>query len=98
MGWGGGGEERLAQLVERPTEKPGAILPRVRALGEARDFSASQLSVLLRCPCNRMHKHLCAHVKNHKHWQPHHCLDTPKTLHTLIGMGSDLNVPQGIKK
>ena len=30
---------------------------------------------------------ICAHVKNPKHWQPYHCLDT-KILHTLIGMGS----------
>ena len=28
-----------AQLVERPTEKPGAILTRVRGPGPARDFS-----------------------------------------------------------
>ena len=42
----------IAQLVERPTEKPGAILRRVRTSGAARDFSPSQLPVqtLLRCP------------------------------------------------
>ena len=41
----------IAQLVERPTEKPGAILRRVRISGVARDFSPSQLPVqtLLRC-------------------------------------------------
>ena len=41
-----------AQLVERPTEKPGAILTRVRVPGVARDFCPSQLPVqtLLRCP------------------------------------------------
>ena len=33
---GGGG---VAQLVERPTEKPGAVLLRVRVSGAARDFS-----------------------------------------------------------
>ena len=36
----------IAQLVERPTEKPGAILTRDRVPGAARDFiSQSQLSV-----------------------------------------------------
>ena len=29
----------IAQLVERPTEKPGAILTLVRVPGAARDFS-----------------------------------------------------------
>ena len=29
----------IAQLVERPTEKPGAKLTRVRVPGAARDFS-----------------------------------------------------------
>ena len=32
---------------------------------------------------------ICTHVKNPKHWQPYHCLDTLwKILHTLIEMGS----------
>ena len=30
----------MVQLVQRPTEKPGAILPRVRVPGAARDCSA----------------------------------------------------------
>ena len=29
----------IAQLLEHPTEKPGAVLSRVRVPGEARDFS-----------------------------------------------------------
>ena len=42
----------IAQLVERLTEKPGAILTRVRVPSAARDFSPSQLPVqtLLRRP------------------------------------------------
>ena len=55
-----------AELVVHATEKPGAILTRVRLPGAARDFSPSQLPVhtLLRCPTtpvsNRMHQHLRA--------------------------------------
>ena len=43
----------IAQLVGRPTEKPGTIRTRVRVPGAARDFfPQSQLSVqtLVRCP------------------------------------------------
>ena len=57
----------MAQLAERPTEKPSAILTRVRVPGAARDFS---LGVNFQCRfsygvcsapvCNRMHRHLCA--------------------------------------
>ena len=45
--WGG-----MAQWVQCPTEKPGAILTQGRLLGVARDFSSSQLPVqtVLRCP------------------------------------------------
>ena len=75
----------IAQRVERPTEKPGAILTRVRVSGAARDFfSQSQLSMqtLWRCPysslCATAYINICAHVKNPKHWQPHHCQDTRK--------------------
>ena len=35
----------IAELVERPTAKPGAILTQVRVPGTARDFSLSQLPV-----------------------------------------------------
>ena len=65
-------------------------------------FSQSQLPVktLLRCPysppCAVACTNICAHVKNLKHWQSYHCLDTrmwegtsrSKILHTLVGMGS----------
>ena len=45
----------IAQLVERPTEKPGAIPTRVRIPGAARDvYSKRKLPVLthLRCSCS----------------------------------------------
>ena len=54
----------IAQLVGRPTEKPGAILTLVRVPGAARDFSP-RASFQCRLPygvraapeCNRMHQH-----------------------------------------
>ena len=59
----------IAQLVERPTEKSGAILTRVRVPGAARDFSPR---VSFQCRlfygvrtdsvCNRMHQQLCAAI------------------------------------
>ena len=76
-------------LVERPTEKQrrnadAGSSPRC-GMGF---FSLSQLSVqtLLRCPYSPPCNNICEHVKNPKHWQPYHCLDT-KMLHTLIGEG-----------
>ena len=72
----------MAQLVERSTEKPGAILIRVRVPDAARDFSGSQLSAqtLSRCPysllCAIARVNISAHVKNPRHWQPYQCLDT----------------------
>ena len=75
----------IAQLVERPTEKPGdAILTRVRIPGAARDFSPSQFPVqtLLRCPygplsvCSVTWIYICANIKQPKHWRPSHCLYT----------------------
>ena len=61
------GRGDLAQLVQRPTQKPGAILKQVRVLGPGKDFSPSQLSVhsygvrIHAAPeCNRMHQRLCA--------------------------------------
>ena len=63
-------------MVERPTEKPGAILTQVPVLGAARDFSPRShilylvqtltLTVSVQPPCvikNRMHQHLCARFK-----------------------------------
>ena len=56
----------VAQLVERPIEKPGAILTRVRVPCAARNFSA-RINFQCRLPhgvrtapvCSRMHQHLC---------------------------------------
>ena len=58
----------IAQWVERTTEKPGAILKRVRVLGVAlRDLSLRvsfqcrlSLGVRTAAGCYRMHQHLCA--------------------------------------
>ena len=41
---------RIAQLVQRPTEKPGTILTRVRVGGAARDFSPESNSIA-ECVC-----------------------------------------------
>ena len=71
----------IAQLVERPTEKPGAILTRVRVPSAEKEFfTESQFSVhtLLRCPYRprvQSHASTSAHTLTTKHWQPHHCLD-----------------------
>ena len=63
---------QIAQLVEHPTEKPGAILTQVRVPGVARDFSPRvnfqrrlSYSVCTAPVCNRMHQHLCARSKSH---------------------------------
>ena len=77
--------DSLAQWVQRPTEKPGAILTRVRVPGGARDFSprVNFLCRLSQCPfstatvCNHKHQRLFD-VKNPKHWQPYRCSDTHK--------------------
>ena len=81
----------IAQWVERPIEKPGAILTRVRV--PRCDVQGIFLPDSFQCRlshgvrtapvCNRMHQQLCAH----------HCLAIPlfgltKILHTPIGMGS----------
>ena len=84
----------IAQLVERLTEKLGAILTRVRVPGAAREFSPRvsfrcRLSYGVRAAplCAIACINICVHVKNLKHGQPYHCLDT-QIMHTLIGMGS----------
>ena len=88
---------RIAQLVERPTERPGAIPTRVRVPGAARDFSprvSFQCRLrLLRCPysplCAIACINSCVYVKNPKHWQPYPlCPNTRKILHAPIEMGS----------
>ena len=40
----------IAQLVERPTEKPGAILTQVRVLSAAWDFLLSQSELPVQTP------------------------------------------------
>ena len=59
----------IAQLVERPAEKRGAVLTRVRVPGAARDFSPKvkiqrRLSFGVRtAPVrNRLHQHLCMFI------------------------------------
>ena len=63
----------VAQLVESPTEKPGAILTRIRVPGAARDSSPRvsfqcRLSYGVRtAPCAIACINIYAHVKNPKH-------------------------------
>ena len=40
--------------------------------------SADSLTVSVQPPCAVACISICAHVKNPKRWQPHHCLDTRK--------------------
>ena len=73
----------IIQLVERPTETPGAILTRVRVPLEARDVSPSRLPVQtdLRCPYNHCVKsHATTSVRTLKtpNTGSHHCLDKRK--------------------
>ena len=85
----------MAQLVERPTEKPGTILMWVRVPGAARDFpprestsSADSLTVSVQTLCaNAMHQHLCAHSKSQTA-VPLLLFGHTKILHSLVGMGS----------
>ena len=73
-----------AQLAQRPTEKPGAILTRVRVPGGARDLSPSHLSIqtLLRYSHSpRVQWHVSTSVstlKPPKHWQPYSSVWTPQ--------------------
>ena len=87
-----------AQLVERPTETPGAMLTRVRVPGATRDFcpkvnSQRSLSYGVRTApvCNRRHQYQSVRTLNIPGTLAaiQQCLDTRRTiLHTLIGMGS----------
>ena len=74
----------IAQWVERQAEKPGSIPSGVRVPGVSGDCSPR---VSLQCrlsdgvptaPVATVCINICAHVKNPKHWQPYHCLDTQK--------------------
>ena len=85
------GAAGIVQLVERPTEKPGAILTRVRVPSAARDFfvvvpvstpSADSLTVSTQPPGAIACINICAHIKAPKHRQPFHCLDTRNTTLT----------------
>ena len=76
----------IAQLVQRPTEKTGAVLTRVRVPGAAKvvvflpesTFSFECLTLSVQPPCAIAGINICVHVKNPKHWQPYLCLDTRK--------------------
>ena len=73
----------IAQRVDHPTGKPGAILmcrfesqvwqgtflPQPASSADSLMVSAQPLRAIA---CIN----ICAHVKNLKHWQPYHCLDT----------------------
>ena len=50
-------------------------------------FNADYLTVSVQPPCAIACINNCVHLKNPKHRQPYHCLDT-WILHALIGMGS----------
>ena len=84
------GQARIAQLVECPTEKPGAILTRVRVPSATRDISPR-----VNCLCRHSYGvrtapvciNICKHVKiPNTGRQP--LLGHTKILRTLIGMGS----------
>ena len=74
----------IAQLVQRPTEKTGPVLTRVRVPGAAKVFVPEStfrfqcLTLSVQPPCAIAGINICVHVKNPKHWQPYHCLDTRK--------------------
>ena len=81
-------------MVERPTEKPGAILTRVRVPDAARDFSPRvsfqcRLTYGVRAApgCNRMHHCLCARQKSQT-LAAVPLLGQTKILYALIGMSS----------
>ena len=89
-GRGRGREERgigggIAQLVQRPTEKPrrntdsGSSPPGWQGIFLPESTSrADSLTVSVQPPCVSECINICAHVKTPKHWQPYHCLDTRK--------------------
>ena len=67
----------IAQRVDNPTGKPGAILLQVRVPGVARQASSADSLIVSAQPLRAIACiNICAHVKNLKHWQPYHCLDT----------------------
>ena len=65
--------------IERPIEKSGAILTRVRVPSATRDFSPRvNFQCVRTTPCAIASINVRAYVKNAKHRQPYHCLDTRK--------------------
>ena len=71
----------VAQSVERRSDTP---LTQVQLPGAARDFlpestfSAHSLTVSAQPSCAAACTNISAHVKDPKHWQPYHCLETGK--------------------
>ena len=69
----------IVQWVERPTEKPGTILTRVRVPGEARDFSAK---VNIQC---RLSYGVCTAGVQSRSSRPVRTLKIPNTgIHTIV--------------
>ena len=84
-----------AQSIERPTEKPGTILPPVRVPGTARDFypriNFQCRYFLLRCPHSpreQSHASTSVRVKKSQTLEAIPLFGHTKILHTPIGMGS----------
>ena len=87
-------EISIAQLIERPTEKPGAILSRVRVPGAARDFflpestsSADSLKEYVQ-PRVQLHASVSRRTLKIPKAGTIPSFGHIKVLHTLIGMGS----------
>ena len=74
----------MAQLVKHQAKKPGTVLTQVRFLSAASGFSPGvdcqrRLSYgVHQPPCAVTCTDIYAHIKNHEHWQPSHCLDAQK--------------------
>ena len=87
-----GSGARIAQLVERSTEKPDAILTRVRVPGAATDLSprvnfpgnVDSGTVSAHSLCAVACINICAQVKSPPNWQPYQCLDTRKYMAALL--------------
>ena len=79
-------------MVECSTEKPDAILTRVRVPGAATDLSpgvnfpgnVDSRTVSAHPLCAVARINIGAHVKSPKHWQPYQCLDTRKYMAALL--------------
>ena len=85
----------IDQLVERPIEKTGAILMRVRVQVAAWDFSPRvsfqcrlSYSVHTAPVCNRMHRSTSVRTLKIPNTVSHIIVWTHEILHTLVGLGS----------